>query len=126
MCDQRWAIKVIHGAASHNDHKVDEVLNDGYEPFAVDGSTLWLRRLDDRVDEEHATELDRIAAECERLERERDIANAQAARLAKDLEEAQLRSIEARNPGIDIDEVRRIRAGARDAGWHPGDVVADV
>jgi hypothetical protein len=37
------------------------------------------------VDEAHATELDRMAAECERLERERDIANAQAARLAERL-----------------------------------------
>jgi hypothetical protein len=37
----------------------------------------------DRIEEAHATELDRMAAECERLERERDIANAQAARLAE-------------------------------------------
>jgi hypothetical protein len=36
-------------------------------------------------EEAHATELDRMAAECERLERERDIANAQAARLAERL-----------------------------------------
>lgn len=32
------------------------------------------------------------------------------AQLEHELEECQLRSIEARNPGIDIEEVRRIRA----------------
>ena len=32
---------------------------------------------------------------------------------AEKLEEAQLRSIEARNPGIDMDEVRRTRAEDR-------------
>lgn len=31
-------------------------------------------------------------------------------RLRAELDEAQLRSIEARNPGIDMDEVRRLRA----------------
>lgn len=39
-----------------------------------------------------------------------NLANA-VARLSEQLDNAQLRSIEARNPGIDMDEVRRIRAG---------------
>jgi hypothetical protein len=39
-----------------------------------------------------------------------DALEAENARLAEALEEAQLRSIEARNPGIDMDEVRRSRA----------------
>jgi hypothetical protein len=34
-------------------------------------------------------------------------------RLRQALNEAQERSIEARNPGIDMDEVRRIRAGGK-------------
>jgi len=34
-------------------------------------------------------------------------------RLRHDLDEAQLRSIEARNPGIDIEEVRRFREGVK-------------
>lgn len=36
---------------------------------------------------------------------------AEVERLRAELDEAQLRSIEARNPGIDMDEVRRTRAG---------------
>jgi hypothetical protein len=43
-----------------------------------------------------ASELDDLEAEC--------------ARLREDLDAAQLRSIEARNPGIDMDEVRASRA----------------
>lgn len=39
---------------------------------------------------------------------------ARIAQLEFELEEAQLRSIEARNPGIDIEEVRRLRAGIRE------------
>lgn len=35
---------------------------------------------------------------------------AENERLRRELDEAQLRSIEARNPGIDMDEVRRLRA----------------
>lgn len=36
------------------------------------------------------------------------------AQLEYELEECQLRSIEARNPGIDIEEVRRLRAELRE------------
>lgn len=39
-------------------------------------------------------------------------ARAENERLREALDEAQLRSIEARNPGIDMDEVRRSRAAA--------------
>jgi len=42
-----------------------------------------------------------------------NLANA-VERLTDQLEEAQLRSIEARNPGIDMDEVRRTRAARND------------
>jgi hypothetical protein len=38
-----------------------------------------------------------------------NLANA-VEKLSVALEEAQLRSIEARNPGIDMDDVRRVRA----------------
>lgn len=38
--------------------------------------------------------------------------NAYIEWLEAELEEAQLRSIEARNPGIDLDEVRRLRGVA--------------
>lgn len=38
--------------------------------------------------------------------------SAENARLREALDEAQLRSIEARNPGIDMDEVRRTRDAA--------------
>lgn len=38
---------------------------------------------------------------------------ARIAQLEAELEEAQLRSIEARNPGIDIEEVRRLRANQK-------------
>ena len=41
--------------------------------------------------------------------------------LREQLEEAQLRSIEARNPGIDMDEVRASRAAAADRGVTDGD-----
>jgi hypothetical protein len=41
-------------------------------------------------------------------------------RLRKELDEAQLRSIEARNPGIDMDEVRRSRAEHSDREQHHG------
>ena len=53
-----------------------------------------------------------IAAErdAERAGRER--AEAEARQLREQLDAAQLRSIEARNPGIDMDEVRAFRAGA--------------
>jgi len=37
---------------------------------------------------------------------------AENKRLREQLDAAQLRSIEARNPGIDMDDVRRTRAGA--------------
>jgi hypothetical protein len=46
---------------------------------------------------EHIDELGRLRGEVERLTGE--------------LDEAQLRSIEARNPGINMEEVRRVRAG---------------
>ncbi len=36
---------------------------------------------------------------------------AEVRRLRAELDQAQLRSIEARNPGIDMDDVRRLRAG---------------
>jgi hypothetical protein len=51
------------------------------------------------------------------IERERQRRPAEAMladeihRLRLLLDETQLRSIEARNPGIDMDDVRRIRAG---------------
>ena len=53
-----------------------------------------------------------IAAErdAERVARER--AEAEVRQLREQLDAAQLRSIEARNPGIDMDEVRAFRAGA--------------
>lgn len=43
-------------------------------------------------------------------ERVREL-HAKNERLREQLDEAQLRSIEARNPGIDIEQVKRIRAG---------------
>jgi histidine triad (HIT) family protein len=48
--------------------------------------------------------------DAERAARER--AEAEARQLREQLDAAQLRSIEARNPGIDMDEVRAFRAGA--------------
>ena len=39
-------------------------------------------------------------------------AEAEVRQLREQLDAAQLRSIEARNPGIDMDEVRAFRAGA--------------
>jgi uncharacterized protein (DUF1697 family) len=49
---------------------------------------------------------------------------AEVERLWAELDEAQLRSIEARNPGIDMDEVRRIRskAAAHPSEWGVVDV----
>lgn len=44
-----------------------------------------------------------------------DFWEAEVARLRAELNEAQERSIEARNPGIDMDEVRALRA-LREAG----------
>lgn len=43
-------------------------------------------------------------------EAERDEARAEVERLADELDAAQLRSIEARNPGIDMDDVKRSRS----------------
>jgi hypothetical protein len=40
---------------------------------------------------------------------------ARIAQLENELDECQLRSIEARNPGIDIEEVRRYRAAQKEA-----------
>lgn len=40
---------------------------------------------------------------------------AKIARLEAELEECALRSIEARNPGIDIEEVRRYRAAQKES-----------
>ena len=54
---------------------------------------------------------DRVAErDVERAARER--AETEARQLREQLDAAQLRSIEARNPGIDMDEVRAFRAGA--------------
>ena len=58
-------------------------------------------------------EFDRMRSEVERLRGLVQALEEQNARLRADLDEAQLRSIEARNPGIDMDEVRALRAGTR-------------
>lgn len=62
---------------------------------------------------EHTKEYDRVLARYI-IERERA--------LRAELDEAQLRSIEARNPGIDLDEVRRQRAALSDSMSGPFDV----
>lgn len=62
-----------------------------------------------------------------RLARDVPVLLGEVKRLQTALDESQLRSIEARNPGIDLDDVRRIRAGAGtapepDTGWGVFDV----
>ena len=59
--------------------------------------------------------------DCDELRDERDRLDGLLRALREQLEEAQLRSIEARNPGIDMDEVRASRAAAADRGVTDGD-----
>lgn len=54
--------------------------------------------------------IDRLAAALREATGRADQAETERDALRAELDAAQLRSIEARNPGIDMDEVRRIRA----------------
>ena len=70
----------------------------------TDGDVL--ARLDYMTDHRHVATI----ANWHQLARD---AAAEVRALRDQLNEAQLRSIEARNPGIDMDEVRRLRAAGR-------------